>query len=37
MFEDLIKAINETDSFTNKIQINNFGSDHFTAQDEGKT
>ena len=29
--EDLIKTINETDSFTNTIQIDHFNSDHFTA------
>ena len=27
--EDLIKAINETGLFNNKIQVNYFGSDHF--------
>ena len=32
--EDLIEAINETDLFTNKMQINHFGSDYFTAQDD---
>ena len=31
--ENLIKAINETDPFTNKIQIDHFGSYYFTAQD----
>ena len=34
MPEDLIEAINEMDSFTNKIQSNHFGSDNFTAQDD---
>ena len=33
MFEDLIEVINETDSFTNKIKINHFDRDNFTAQD----
>ena len=33
MSEDLIKAVNETDSFNNKIQVDHFGSDHFTVQD----
>ena len=32
--EDLIKAINETDSFINKIQINHFCSDYSIAQDD---
>ena len=31
--EDLTKAINETDLFTNKIQTNHFNSDHFIVQD----
>ena len=34
MLEDLIKAINETDSFTNKIQINYFDGEHLTAKDD---
>ena len=34
MPEDLIKAINETDSFTTNIQINHFDSDHYTAQED---
>ena len=32
--EDLIKIINETDSFVSKIQINCFESDYFTAPDD---
>ena len=32
--ENLFKTINETDSFTTKIQIDQFDSDRFTAQDE---
>ena len=32
--EDLIQVINEMNSFTTKIQINHFNSDHFTAQDD---
>ena len=32
--KDLIKAINETDSFTNRIQIYHFDSEHRTAQDD---
>ena len=31
--EDLINAINETDSFNNKIQTNHFDSDHCIVQD----
>ena len=34
MPEDLIKAINKMDPFTDKIQIVFFASDHFTAQDD---
>ena len=30
--KNLLKTINETDSFTTKIQINQFDSDRFTAQ-----
>ena len=26
--------INETDSFNNKIKVDNFGSDHFIVQDD---
>ena len=32
--EDLIKAINKMDTFTNKIQIDHFDNDHYTAQDD---
>ena len=32
--EDLIKAINEMDSFNNKIQTNNFNNDYFIVQDD---
>lgn len=32
--EDLIEAINEADSFSNKIQINHFGNNYCTAQDD---
>ena len=32
IFEDLIEAINKINTFTNKIQINHFDSDHYTAQ-----
>ena len=31
MPKDLIKAINGTDLFATKIQINHFGSDHYTT------
>ena len=34
MLVDLIKTINETNSFTNKIQIDHFGSGNLTAQDD---
>ena len=30
--EDLIKVINKTDSFDNKIQVDHFSSYNFTAQ-----
>ena len=32
--ENIIKAINETDSFNNKIQTNRFDSDNFIVQDD---
>ena len=31
MPEDLIEAINETDSFTTNIHINHFDNDHYTT------
>ena len=34
MIEDLIKAINEIDTFTTDIQIDYFDSDHYTAQED---
>ena len=32
--KDLFEVINKTDSFNHKIQVNNFGSDHFIVQDD---
>ena len=32
MLVDLIKTINEKDSFTTNIQINHFDSDHYTTR-----
>ena len=34
MPEGQIETINGTDSFSTKIQINQFNSDHFTAQND---
>ena len=34
MSENLFRTINETDSFTTKIQIDQFNSDRFTDQDD---
>ena len=34
MHENLFKTINETDSFTTKIQIDHFDNDCFTGQDD---
>ena len=34
MPEDLIKVINKMNTFTNKIRINHFDSDHYTAQED---
>ena len=32
--QDLIKAINETDFFNNKIKIDHFDNDHFIVKDD---
>ena len=34
VLEDVFEPINETASFNNKIQVNNFGSDHFIIQND---
>ena len=34
MHKDLIRAINEMDTFTTNIQIYHFDSDHYTSQED---